>query len=172
MKRVIRPVLFVAAVLALVFSPGLGRAQGPVLPRIAELEDLWQHLPDIDTRAQAISPTAQQVNRVKQLGASATWTRFGTVESLINFRGVLAKGLNSDPKAQAVAARDWIRANRDLFRLSEQAVNNLELVNDSLLPDSTAHAVLFRQRFGNLTAVQDGMITVGIVDGTVAYASS
>lgn len=172
MKRLIRPVLLVGAVLALVFSPSMGRAQGPVPPRIAELEDLWSHLPDIDTRTQVISPTAQQLNVVQQLGATASWTRFGTVKSLINYQGTLATGLNSDPKAQATSARQWILANRGLFRLSEQAVNNLELVNDAVLQDSTAHAVLFRQRFGNLTAVQDGMITVGLTDGTVVYATS
>ena len=38
----------------------------------------------------------------------------------------------------------------------------LDLVNDSPLVGSDGHAVLFRQRFGGLTAGHDGMITVGV----------
>ena len=117
MKRLIRPVLFVGAVLALLLSPSMGRAQGPVAPRIAELEDLWSHLPDIDTRTQVVSPTAQQLNVRSAVGCELQiGTRFGTLQSLINYQGTLATGLNSDPKAQATAARQWILTNRVLFR--------------------------------------------------------
>jgi hypothetical protein len=47
------------------------------------------------------------------------------------------------------AAREWIRANRVLFRLSDQAVTDLELLSDGTMPYSAAHAALFRQRFGS-----------------------
>ena len=37
---------------------------------------------------------------------------------------------------------------------------------------SDGHAVIFRQTFGGLAATQDGLITVGVVNGKVAYVSS
>ena len=70
------------------------------------------------------------------------------------------------------AARSFVSANKALFRLSDQGVSNLELLNDSPLAGSDGHAVLFRQTFGGLPATQDGLITVGVVDGKIAYVSS
>jgi hypothetical protein len=46
------------------------------------------------------------------------------------------------------------------------------MINDSRMPGSSGHAVLFRQRFGSLESAQDGMITVGVVNGKVTYVSS
>ncbi len=37
---------------------------------------------------------------------------------------------------------------------------------------NTGHAVLFRQKFGTLTSPIDGMVTVGVTGGKVAYVSS
>jgi hypothetical protein len=39
--------------------------------------------------------------------------------------------------------------------------------------DEVAHTVLFRQRFGDLPAGRDGLLTVGVkADGSVVYATS
>src|SRR5207245_3527997 len=67
---------------------------------------------------------------------------------------------------------DLISSNKALFRLSDQGVANLELLNDSKMAGYDGHAVLFRQTFGGLPATQDGLISVGVVDGKVAYVSS
>jgi hypothetical protein len=134
-----------------------------------------ENLGDIDRRNAVLSPTANQKQMVQALHATATWNAFGTPHSLIRYDGYLASGLQGETAAQA--ARSWISSHKALFRLNSAAPAELELVNDSRLVDSDGHAVLFRQRFGNLTAVQDGMITVGVV-GTrqagwkVAYVSS
>ena len=45
-------------------------------------------------------------------------------------------------------------------------------LNDSPMVGSDGHAVIFRQTFGGLPATQDGLITVGVVNGKVAYVSS
>lgn len=126
-------------------------------------------LPDLDARTGTVTPTSTQLAIVSNLGATATWNQFGTPRSLIKYGGSLATGLSGSP---AAAALSWVRTNAALFRLSNQGVDNLELLNDSPMVGTTAHAVLFRQRFGNLPAAQDGMIAVGIKDGTVYYASS
>ncbi|MCA1593627.1 MAG: M36 family metallopeptidase [Acidobacteria bacterium] len=138
---------------------------------VAQL-NLWdapQGLPDLDNRAGRLTPTAEQLALVNSLGAKAEWNKFGTVQTMLKYGGFLATGLSGDPVS---AAREWIRANRALFRLSDQSVTNLELVSDGTTPHSSAHAVLFRQRFGNLVPTQDGLINVAIVNGKVYHVWS
>ena len=128
------------------------------------------HVPgDLDARVGEIGPTATQRNIANALGAHVEWNRFGTPASLIKYGGYLATGLTGSPVA---AARSWIRSKAALFRLTTADVNDLELVNDSPLVGSAGHAVMFRQRFGSLPATQDGLITVGIKSGNIAYVSS
>jgi uncharacterized repeat protein (TIGR01451 family) len=133
------------------------------------LWDAAQGLPDLDNRAGHVTPTAQQTSLVDSMGARAEWNQFGTVHTMLKYGGFLATGLSGDPVS---AAREWIRANRVLFRLSDQSVTNLELVSDGVTPYSAAHAVLFRQRFGSLVPTQDGLINVAIVNGNVYHVWS
>jgi hypothetical protein len=126
-------------------------------------------LSDFDARTGFVLPTQAQRDAVAALGASVRWNAFGTPASLLNPGGFLGNAPGTDA---AVASREWLRAHRDLFRLSDADVTALELVNAAKLPDTSARAVLFRQRFGGLTSAQDGMIAVGWVDGKVAYVSS
>ncbi|HKQ53136.1 MAG TPA: M36 family metallopeptidase, partial [Pyrinomonadaceae bacterium] len=135
----------------------------------AKILDVHDSLPDLDARKGSIGPTSAQKSLVAKMGADVRWNRFGTPHSLIKYGGYLATGLSGNP---ATAARNWIAANRALFRLSDFGVSNLELVSDTKLAGTNAYVVLFRQKFGELTAAQDGMITVGIVDGKIAYVSS
>jgi extracellular elastinolytic metalloproteinase len=143
-------------------------AAAPALA-IGDVLGAQQGRPDLDARTGTVAPTAGQKDIVSSLGAHATWNRFGTPQSLIKYGGYLATGLGSDPVA---AARTFISTNKALFRLSDQGVANLELLNDSPMVGSNGHAVLFRQTFGSLAATQDGLVTVGVVDGKVAYVSS
>src|SRR5207249_3444430 len=133
------------------------------------LWDAAQGLPDLDNRAGQVTPTAQQMALVDSLGARAEWNQFGTVQTMLKDGGFLATGLSGDPVS---AAREWIRSNRVLFRLSDQSVTDLELVSDGTMPYSAAHAVLFRQRFGSLVPTQDGLINVAIVNGNVYHVWS
>ena len=135
----------------------------------ARILDVHQGLADFDSRTASAAPTATQQAIVTSLGARATWNAFGTPQSLIKYGDYLASGLSGEP---TTAAREWIRANRTLFKLSDQSVTDLDLLNDSRMAGYDGHAVIFRQRFGNLAAAQDGMITVGIANGNIAYVSS
>src|SRR5712691_5983269 len=148
---------------AIIGSPTVAWGQARVF------EEVQQGLPDFDSRTGVVQPTSQQLAMVSTLGASVSWNQFGTPQSLIKYGGYLATGLTGDP---ATAALGWIRANGALFRLSDQGVNNLQLLNDAVLSGTTTHVVLFRQSFGGLPTTQDGMITVGIVNGNIAYVSS
>jgi uncharacterized repeat protein (TIGR01451 family) len=126
-------------------------------------------LEDVDTRTARIAPTSAQLSAVRGLGATARWNDFGTPQSLINHGGYLGGNGSADAVR---AARQWLFSNRGLFKLSWTQVNNLEVVNDQRMAQSNAHAVLFRQKFGGLPAAVDGMVTVSVKNGKIAYVSS
>ncbi|MGI8638570.1 MAG: M36 family metallopeptidase, partial [Pyrinomonadaceae bacterium] len=136
---------------------------------ILNLWDTPQGLPNVDNRVGNLLPTDAQLSRVSNLGARADWNQFGTINTLVKDGGYISTGFTGEPVA---AAREWINDNRELFRLSEQSVADLELVSDGRMPYSDAHFVLFRQRFGSVIPTQDGQINVSIVDGNVFHVWS
>src|SRR3989442_9354028 len=157
--------------LALVLVATLAISQLPasVAFGVGDVTEVDDPLPDFDARAGNVLPTSAQLGIVSRLGGSATWSRFGTPQSLIKYGGYLATGLSGDAVSAALA---WISANKALFRLSDAGVANLELLSDSKMSGYDGHAVIFRQRFGGLPAAQDGMITVGVTGGEGAHLSS
>lgn len=137
---------------------------------IGDILESHRPLADFDTRTTAaLAPGAGQLTAVDAMSARATWNAFGTPRSLIRDDGDLATGYSLDP---AIAARDWLRDNASLFRLSTAGVDALELVNVSPLGDEETAAVLFRQSFGGLAAASGGLIAVGVDSGAIVYASS
>ena len=126
-------------------------------------------LADLDNRTGSLAPTATQQDIAEDLGAHVVWNRFGTPASLIDYGGFLATGLSG---SAVDGARTFLRSRAALFRLTPGEVDDLQLVNNSVLADGGGNAVTFRQQFGTLAATQDGLIIVGISDGRVAYVSS
>ncbi|MBA3989919.1 MAG: M36 family metallopeptidase [Propionibacteriales bacterium] len=125
-------------------------------------------LSDLDKRG-SVNPSLAQRQAVPA-GATVRWNRYGTPASLSKVSGYLS-GPSTAPAA--AAARSYLRSNAALFGLSRAQIDDLDLVNDSQLTQSKAHAVLFRQRYGGQIAAVDGMATVGVApDGRVAYVSS
>jgi hypothetical protein len=122
---------------------------------------------DLDNRGAAVAPSAAQRQMVAASGANATWTAFGTPASLSRPTGFLATGLEGSP---AGAARAWLLANRGLFNLSAQDVAGMELLLDVKV--GAGRVVSFRQRFDGLSAANDGLVSMGIVGGKLAYLSS
>ena len=136
---------------------------------VGDTLEVHRDLEDFDLRTGHVAPTLEQQAIVASLGASATWNRFGTPASLINYDGYLGDATAEHPVA---AAREWVMAHRTLFRLSAEDAADLELVNDSKMAPGSGHAVLFQQTFGDLPAVAGGLIVVGVSDGKIAYVSS
>jgi extracellular elastinolytic metalloproteinase len=151
-KRLLLP-LFMLAALTLASSAHAGGTQD-----------------DLDARTGEVAPTAAQVAAADALGAEVRWNDFGTPSSLIKYGDYLATGL-AGADAAAVA-RAFLDTNAGLFRLSEGGATKLELWKDATLAGSDAHAVAFKQRFGDLLAAEGGMVVVGVVGDKVAYASS
>ncbi|GAB3259052.1 M36 family metallopeptidase [Nocardioides dilutus] len=126
-------------------------------------------LADLDVRG-VTKPSAAQIRAVSKLGVNdVRWNDFGTPASLLPKRGSLGRATSSDP---AVAARAWLRSHAAVFGLSTAQIDSLELVNVQQFAQSSARAVLFRQRFGSLVASIGSMVTVGVAGGHIAYVSS
>ncbi|MGH2723470.1 MAG: M36 family metallopeptidase [Actinomycetota bacterium] len=124
-------------------------------------------LPDLDRREGSTHPTAPQQAAADALGATVRWSAFGTPRTLVNHGGFLGRA-RGDPPAEA--ARAWLLRNRGLFRLSAGQVRDLEVVSAPVIGDG--HAVLFQQRAGGVTVAPEGLITVAVIGGKVAFASS
>ena len=120
-----------------------------------------------DNRSGSIAPTSQQRERAAEAGARASWNKFGTPAQLVSTGKPLASGLPAGPVA---AAQAYIADNRDVLGLTESGAAALELL--AVAPMGEGAAVLFRQRFGDLAAGVDGMLSVGVRDGAVWYVSS
>ncbi len=178
--------LAIAALLAGVL-PGVGQPTTAEEPGFSFQGEGEHRVDSRDSRTGSVQPTAGQRSAADALGATvARWNEFGTPHVLFNERGYL-----SGPRAgdAAEAARGFVDANRDLFRMSQDSVADLEVVTDTPLHDApdlakvrdgeraenpdVAHVVTFRQTFGDLDAAWDGLLTVGIQrDGRVGWVSS
>lgn len=133
------------------------------------LGDPTAGLSDMDSRGTAL-PSATQRSAIARLGAvNVRWNQFGTPASLLPADGVLARATSSDP---VKAARTWLSQNAAVFAMTSSEVARLKLVNSQKFAQSGARAVLFRQKFGNLTPALDSMVTVGVANGEIAYVSS
>ena len=129
-------------------------------------------LEDRDARGEPVAPSAEQKRIAGQMATSVRWSELGTPRSLIRHGGFLTTGVAG---ADAVdAARNWLSANRSLFRLA--SVGDLEVTQNSRLGDSAGRVVGFRQRFGGLPAGVDGRVTLGLRSAggawDVGYVSS
>jgi extracellular elastinolytic metalloproteinase len=120
-----------------------------------------------DNRVSKAEPSANQRRRAGQLNARVRWNALGTPAVLASTGAPLATGLAADP---ARAALDYIAANRDVLGLTESGAAALEVL--TVAPMGLGSAVLLRQRFGGLNAAVDGMMSIGIRDGSVWYLTS
>jgi extracellular elastinolytic metalloproteinase len=120
-----------------------------------------------DSREGRVPPTARQRAQAAALGARATWNDLGTPAMLTSTGEPLAADLPANPVA---AARAYVDANRDVLGLTARGAKSLELL--AVAPMGDGAAVLFRQRFGNLAAGVDGILSVGVRDGAVWHVSS
>jgi hypothetical protein len=141
-----------AAVLNLIamLVPSSGQA-------VVRIDEIHGGLADYDAREGAVQPTGYQLAAVSRMGASASWNRFGTPQSMFSRRGALARGLRG-PNAAAVA-RTWLRSNKALFRLD--SLEGLRL--DRTLPIGRGRVAIFRQTVGGIPVSPDGLVAIGVL---------
>jgi extracellular elastinolytic metalloproteinase len=170
-----RPTAAALALLTAALVPGL--AQLPALAsnptpaaadRVITIADPVAGLDDLDLRGTAL-PSAAQRRAAAGLGAvDVRWNQFGTPSSLLPADG----SLGAAPGDPVAAARGWLSRNAAVFGLTPAQVADLDVVNNQAFAQSDARAVLFRQKFGELTPARASMVTVGVANGEIAYVSS
>jgi extracellular elastinolytic metalloproteinase len=159
----------VAATAAVLVLPVAGVAQtGPGednsdTPQIHDFQAELSAKPDLDNRDGQVSPPAA---RRGAGGATVRWNELGT-PAVVTGEAPLAEGLGDEPEQ---AARAYLKANESLFGLPAAAIDGLEKV--AVNPIGAGHAVLLRQRFGDLPAGHDGLVAVGVVDGKIVHVTS
>jgi hypothetical protein len=121
---------------------------------------------DKDNRGTAAVPNARQ-RALSTTAGSVVWNAFGTPEALGPAAKPIAGGFSTDPET---AARQYLIANRDLFGFDANAVASMDrlLVN----PLGTGSVVLLRQRFGDLPAGHDGLVSILVGGGNVYRVTS
>ncbi|MDG4823217.1 M36 family metallopeptidase [Asanoa sp. WMMD1127] len=164
-------VLLTAAVLVLASGAAGGaagsapRERGPADGGVVQGDHAASR--DKDNRRGAVAPTGAQRDRASRAQARVTFNNLGTAALVTPTGRALAGGLSADP---AQAAREYVAANRELLGLSESGVAALEVL--TVRPMGEGAAVIMRQRFGDLPAGRDGMLSVGVRDGAVWHVSS
>jgi extracellular elastinolytic metalloproteinase len=166
-RRGVVALLAVALTVPLAAAAGVpaGASSKPPPAREFSFQGENARVGNADARTGRVSPGAAQ--RRLAAGAQVRWNAFGTPRSLFRRNGWLATGLGSN---DGVAARTWLKRNHALFRLSTAAVDRLDVIMNVRV--GAGSAVTFRQRFGDAVAAADGLVTVGVTGGKVAYASS
>jgi len=119
---------------------------------------------DKDNRPGHANPTAAQLSAAARFH-SVRWNGLGTPSSI--GPATLASGLSTDP---VTAARQFLTQNKDTFGLDDDAVSAMDVLGVN--PIGTASAVLLRQRFGDLPAGRDGLVTVLVQNGSVLHVTS
>ncbi|MEU8298518.1 M36 family metallopeptidase [Micromonospora sp. NPDC048909] len=169
-RRRLIPVLAASAVVAALLPTGVGAA-APAGAASAErrsgpFAEGHQHA-DVDNRAGTAAPDARQRGLARQADPDVRWNRLGTPHALGPGSAPLATGLPADPEA---AARAYLADKRDLFGLDAAAVAEMERV--LVRPIGSGAVVTLRQRFGDLPAGHDGLVTVALTGGKVISVSS
>ena len=159
-------VLLIAAAVVVAAGPA-GLAASSTAQGAAPPPGDRQAAKEKDNRHGVVAPTTRQLARAHALDARARWNRLGTPAVLASTGTPLATGLGADP---VQAARSYVAANRDVLGLTPKGAAALEVL--TVAPMGKGAAVIFRQRFGNLLAGRDGMLSVGVRDGAVWYVSS
>ncbi|MBG0564195.1 M36 family metallopeptidase [Actinoplanes aureus] len=159
----------VAAVLVLAAGSGGNAAPGSPAraPEGVKVHGDEDHAKIKDNRRGRIAPTSQQKAQAAEAGAEARWNALGTPAALTATEEPLATGLAADPVA---AAKAYVAANRDMLGLTAEGADALEVLTSAPLGEGAA--VVMRQKFGDLVAGVDGLLSVGVRDGKVWYVSS
>jgi extracellular elastinolytic metalloproteinase len=137
---------------------------------VVHIEGQSRALSNFDARGK-VAPTRAQLKAAKSIHGRVSWSSRGAPASIIHYGGYLATGIKA-PSA-AAAARSWLAAHKQLFRL--RSVWHVRLATAAPLRGSRVHAVTFRQAFGGVLSA-DGFVTVTVAQAKhawkVVYASS
>ncbi|WP_219463396.1 M36 family metallopeptidase [Nonomuraea rhizosphaerae] len=151
---------------ALPLSGAASGEERTAAPIVHDFQAEQNEKPDVDNRQGTVPPPVGANARVAGTAGEIRWNALGTPASITSATP-LAEGLGADSEQ---AARAYLKNNEGLFGLSAASVDVLEKV--AVNPIGAGHAVLLRQRFGDLPAGVDGLVAVGVVDGKIMHVTS
>lgn len=154
---------------ALVGSPPATAAPTAQVPTNKQTEREDAHASrDIDNRAGRAAPTAEQLAAADRLG-NVTFNPLGAPSSVgPNPAAAPAPGARvADPVS---AARQYLIANQDLYGIDAEAVAAMDVLLVQAI--GTGTVVLLRQRFGNLPAGHDGLVSILLGGSAVVRVTS
>jgi extracellular elastinolytic metalloproteinase len=122
---------------------------------------------DKDARGPRVAPTKALRTATREAGENVRFNRLGTPATLVAGDAALAAGLGKDP---AAAADRYVLEHRDQLGLTQRAAESLEQL--TVQPLGKGAVVIYRQRFGDLDAGYDGMLSVAVRNGAVRHVSS
>ncbi|MFY1620208.1 M36 family metallopeptidase [Micromonospora sp. WMMD736] len=168
-RRRLIAVLATTATLAALLPTGASNAAPTAAPAERTSGPFAEgHQPaDLDNRTGTAAPDARQRGLARAADPDARWNRLGTPQALGPGRTPLATGLPADPEA---AARAYLSANRDLYGMDAATVADLDRV--LVRPIGSGTVVTLRQRFGDLPAGHDGLVTLAVSGGSVLAVNS
>jgi extracellular elastinolytic metalloproteinase len=122
---------------------------------------------DVDNRAAATQPTAQQRTLAGQVSSTVTFNKYGTPAELVPRAPAGKPAAASDP---VTIAKSFLQTNNGAFGLSASAINEMDTLVSRSMGDGSY--VMLRQRFGSMPSALDGLAAFGIRDGAVVYLTS
>ncbi len=122
---------------------------------------------DKDARGAKVAPKAALRSAARDAAEEVRFNRLGTPAVMLAGDAPLASGLGHDPVA---AAERYVVEHRDQLGLTALGAEALEQI--AARPLGTGAVVVFRQRFGDLDAGYEGMLSVAVRDGGVRFVSS
>ncbi|MBO0868697.1 MAG: M36 family metallopeptidase [Micromonosporaceae bacterium] len=173
--RTIAAALLAAAVVGALTAPGAGAA--PAQPQPDKASHAAGPGPDgraakdKDNRTGVASPTATQLAAARRYG-TLHWNALGTPDS-VGLPSVLtpaAQGAQALPADPVAAARQYLVDNQDLYGLDAAAVGAMDTVLTQHI--GAGWVVQLQQRFGDLPAGHDGLVSLLIANGAVVHVSS
>ncbi|WP_435206455.1 M36 family metallopeptidase [Micromonospora sp. bgisy143] len=168
-RRRLIAVLATTATLAALLPNGTSNAAPAAAPAERSSGPFAEgHQPaDLDNRTGTAAPDARQRGLARAADPDVRWNRLGTPQALGPGRTPLAAGLPADPEA---AARAYLTANRDLYGMDAATVAGMDRV--LVRPIGSGAVVTLRQRFGDLPAGHDGLVTLAVSGGSVLAVNS
>ncbi|GID27556.1 M36 family metallopeptidase [Paractinoplanes brasiliensis] len=157
--------LLAAAIVLTASSGGNAAPAAPAQAEKAKVQGDNHHDHLVDNRKGRIAPTSGQ--RAAAAGAEARWNALGTPASLTATAQPLEAGLPADPVA---AAKAYVGKNLDVLGLTARGAEALDVLTTAKLGEGAV--VVLRQKFGDLVAGRDGLLSLGVRDGKVWHVSS
>ncbi|MFC0273701.1 M36 family metallopeptidase [Metabacillus herbersteinensis] len=125
-----------------------------------------EQLYDIRNVLNGVIPSKEQLLATNKLiesigsGARVQWnTMFGTPSSIVKDKGYLTKPTTGDAET---IARQWLKNNAEVFGLTSNDIDSLQVIRNYKLPGTGLQPVTFQQSFDGIQTIFGGRVIVAV----------